>query len=112
MNRTRVLAGLAVGSAVLLAILFGLADRVRPVRIIHDEDGYTETFYGTKCTDPKVLEMGRALIFPPTVVENMLSGKVEGPGGSRNFCYKDNPDGKSTFIVDDHGSMGNLQIPK
>ena len=109
MASTKVLAGIAVGSAVLLAILFGLAERPRVVRVIHDEDGYTETFYNTPCTDENVLAIGKLFGVP---TEKMRAGKVEKGGESRDFCYRDNPGGVSTFILDDHGNMGNLQIPK
>jgi hypothetical protein len=82
------------------------------VRVLHQED-LTATFYDAKCTDAKVLAVASRYGIPAMIVADMKSGSVIFTNGEpkRNFCYRDSKDGSVTFIVDDSGSMGNLQLP-
>jgi hypothetical protein len=98
--------------ALILALLLAACGGPKVVRVLKDE-AYTATFYDTKCTDKNVLAIIQRIGVPAQIVERMRSGRVVFTDGQdeRNFCYADNAGGESTFIVDDAGSLGNLQLP-
>jgi len=103
--------GLALVAAVFGAGLYFMA-QPHVVRVLHQED-LTATFYDSKCTDARVLAIAARIGVPTVIVSAMKSGEVIFTNGEpkRNFCYKDSTDGSVTFVVDDSGSMGNLQLP-
>jgi hypothetical protein len=104
----------AVLLTILVALLFAVSGcSAKVVRVLKDE-GYTATFYDSKCENEKVKAIAAMVGVPTAITQSMRAGEVTFTDGTpaRQFCYKDSNSGDVTFIVDDTGSMGNLSLRK